>query len=89
MTDSKALVDKLWNYCNVLRDELVSRGGTCLHKLYLPEAQRSSDRPDSVMRHLSSIPSQLEGKWWRRHLRSSNAWRVFSRQVRSPLMIVS
>ncbi len=56
MTDSKALVDKLWNYCNVLRDELVSRGGTCLHKLYLPEAQRSSDRPDSVMRHLSSIP---------------------------------
>lgn len=56
MTDSKALVDKLWNYCNVLRDELVFRGGTCLHKLYLPEAQRYSDRPDSVMRHLSSIP---------------------------------
>ena len=21
MTDSKALVDKLWNYCNVLRDD--------------------------------------------------------------------
>lgn len=26
MTDSKALVDKLWNYCNVLRDDGLSYG---------------------------------------------------------------
>jgi hypothetical protein len=26
VTDSKALVDKLWNYCNVLRDDGLSYG---------------------------------------------------------------
>lgn len=35
MTDSKALVDKLWNYCNVLRDDGLSYGDYVEQLTYL------------------------------------------------------
>ena len=53
MTDSKALVDKLWNYCNVLRDDGLSYGDyveqlTYLLFLKMSEEQRELGLPDIV-----------------------------------------
>ena len=53
VTDSKALVDKLWNYCNVLRDDGLSYGDyveqlTYLLFLKMSEEQRELGLPDIV-----------------------------------------
>ena len=52
MTDSKALVDKLWNYCNVLRDDGLSYGDyveqlTYLLFLKMAEEQRAARAADA------------------------------------------
>lgn len=53
MTDSKALVDKLWNYCNVLRDDGLSYADyveqlTYLLFLKMAEEQRELGLPPVV-----------------------------------------
>ena len=53
VTDSKALVDKLWNYCNVLRDDGLSYGDyveqlTYLLFLKMSEEQRQLGLPNIV-----------------------------------------
>lgn len=53
VTDSKVLVDKLWNYCNVLRDDGLSYGDyveqlTYLLFLKMSEEQRELGLPDIV-----------------------------------------
>lgn len=35
MSDSKAIVDKLWNYCNILRDDGLSYGDYVEQLTYL------------------------------------------------------
>ena len=64
MTDSKALVDKLWNYCNVLRDDGLSYGDyveqlTYLLFLKMADEQRQLGLPTIVPEGLD-WPSLLE-----------------------------
>ena len=58
MTDSKQLVQKLWNYCNILRDDGLSYGDYVEQLTYLLFLKMDDERTKEPYNHKSSIPKR-------------------------------
>jgi len=59
MTDASALVSKLWNYCNVLRDDGVSYGDYVEQLTYLLFLKMDDERSKPPYNKESQIPSEF------------------------------
>lgn len=58
MTDSKQLVNKLWNYCNILRDDGLSYGDYVEQLTYLLFLKMDHERTQSPYNKKSDIPTK-------------------------------
>jgi len=58
MTDSKQLVQKLWNYCNILRDDGLSYGDYVEQLTYLLFLKMDDERTKEPYNHKSDIPKK-------------------------------
>src|SRR3989344_7200222 len=59
MTDSKALVQKLWNYCNILRDEGLSYGDYVEELTYLLFLKMDDERTKPPYNKKSDVPAKF------------------------------
>lgn len=62
MTDSSALVQKLWNYCNVLRDDGVSYGDYVEQLTYLLFLKMDEEQTKPPFNRESHIPEEYQWK---------------------------
>ena len=60
--DSSAIVQKLWNYCNVLRDDGVSYGDYVEQLTYLLFLKMANEQAKLPHRDESVVPVGLDGK---------------------------
>lgn len=60
MTDSSALVQKLWNYCNVLRDDGVSYGDYVEQLTYLLFLKMDEEQTNPPFNRESHIPEEYQ-----------------------------
>ena len=67
MTDPKALVDKLWNYCHILRDDGLSYGDYVEQLTYLLFLKMADEQTRPPFNRPSTIPGDLPS--------SSRRWR--------------
>lgn len=67
---SSAIVQKLWNYCNVLRDDGMSYGDYVEQLTYLLFLKMAAERTKSPYNEASAVPveSSWEGKRGRESL---------------------
>src|ERR1700675_2491621 len=61
MTDPKALVDKLWNYCNILRDDGLSYGDYVEQLTYLLFLKMAHEQKQPPWKKPSGIPKGIHG----------------------------
>ena len=59
MSDAKALVDKLWNYCNILRDDGLSYGDYVEQLTYLLFLKMAHERTQPPVEALVSDSCRL------------------------------
>ena len=60
MTQSHQLVNKLWNYCNILRDDGLSYGDYVEQLTYLLFLKMDDERTKDPYNHKSDIPKKIE-----------------------------
>lgn len=58
MTQSHQLVNKLWNYCNILRDDGLSYGDYVEQLTYLLFLKMDDERTKEPYNHKSDIPKK-------------------------------
>lgn len=58
MTDAKQLVQKLWNYCNILRDDGLSYGDYVEQLTYLLFLKMDDEKTKEPYNHTSEIPKK-------------------------------
>ncbi|MCX5840106.1 MAG: type I restriction-modification system subunit M N-terminal domain-containing protein, partial [Deltaproteobacteria bacterium] len=59
-TESSAIVQKLWNYCNVLRDDGVSYGDYVEQLTYLVFLKMADEQTKPPFSKLSAIPKGFD-----------------------------
>jgi type I restriction enzyme M protein len=77
--ESSTIVQKVWNYCNVLRDDGVSYGDYVEQLTYLIFLKMADERTKSPFNELSSIPTGLD--WRSLAQRDGDALEVHYRHV--------
>ncbi len=65
--ESSTIVQRLWNYCNVLRDDGVSYGDYVEQLTYLMFLKMADEQTKPPFNKPSTIPAELN---WRKTLRS-------------------
>ena len=60
MTDSNGLVQKLWNYCNVLRDDGLSYGDYIEQLTYLLFLKMADEQTKAPFNRPALVPSDLD-----------------------------
>ena len=60
MTDAKALVDRLWNYCSILRDDGLSYGDYVEQLTYLLFLKMADEQTKPPFNRAAIVPEGLD-----------------------------